>query len=141
MNFQKTVFFVFILVLITGFLSAQTNDPQFYSDYSTGFRGYSVAAYFTEEQGENALLNLADVGTYVQKMTRRNKWLCEQALNEWDTEPSEYYLIFCIDSVTSENVLITLAMIKEDGESFDWVAKVLTMEEVESFGNLQSKKP
>ena len=57
----------------------------------------------------------------VPKLTKNNKWLMEQALNEWELSPGEVYLVTCAKTRYATSGLVILVGITSP-EEYEWRA-------------------
>jgi len=135
------IFFIIIIFSINGFASAQNFDLKYYSDYTNGFRGVAMAVYIDNIGVNNLELETSELnnlmteffedffpstGRTIDKLSRNNYWLCQQALNEWDIEEGEVYMIICADNMFSEDILIIIAIIENSVGSFKWWGKTIS---------------
>ncbi len=123
--------FAFALLPLT--LFAQNPDLKYYRDYSQDFEGYAGSVYFgkldeiiydvssIDEYFEIIKENMGDTLTPVSKLTKNNAWLLKKAMNEWDYEPEEIYLVFISQSYSGKNGILVLAVVDER-KSYKWIA-------------------
>lgn len=121
---KKIIFACFIF--LTVFCSfAQNIEFKYYSDYSKGFSGYAASAYqcnlkdanINEEDFFDKISEVLDEEIPpVQKLTKKNNWLFQKSLNEWDYEVGEVYLVFCMESEYSNEALVFFVVIEEKKE-------------------------
>lgn len=141
---KKIYIFCFLYLLFISNCFAQNAELKFYSDYSQDFSGYSVATYLNDYLDEE--LNIANDDEeflevfddeYIQsflneniqginltplsKLTKNNDWLFRQALNEWDYEKGEIYLVACTDSKFAKSGIFLIVVIKGEND-FLWRA-------------------
>jgi len=141
---KKRLLLIIIFLFFNGLLSAQTFNLRHYSDFRNGFRGVATAMYIDNIRDvdlEYADLDemmqeffdeiFEDRGRRVDRITRNNQWLARQALNEWDLEDGDIFLIVCAENRFSETVLVLIALIEEGGENFRWWARTLSMSDLE----------
>ena len=140
---KTKILIVFIIFSINGLVSAQSSNLKRYSDYRNGFRGVAAAEYIgtiKEINSESSEINVRmlevlekfpPTGRTFDKISRNNYWLCQQALNEWDIKEDEVYVIMCADSMYAENAIIVIALIGNNGESFSWWGKTISINDSE----------
>ena len=115
------------------------NEPfKYYSDWETGYKGYAEAVYMDKgnieqnlEKARKGLEETAPSDEYdvsdILKLTKEDLWLCRSALSEYDLEDGEIYFIFWRRTPNSNSVKFLIAVIKDNGKSFDYYfAKVMT---------------
>lgn len=130
--------------LICTFIFAQTTDLKRYSDYDKGFSGYAVAVY----QDNLLNRNISDKDFYdiltekldpkltpVEKLTKRNNWLFRQAINEYDYEKGEVYIVVCGDSLSSTEALMFFVYVKGK-DNFVWKAYTFKEDDLSNLENL-----
>ena len=141
---KKIYIFCFLYLLFISNRFAQNAELKFYSDYSQDFSGYSVATYLNDyldeelniANDEEEFLEVCD-DEYIQsflneniqginltplsKVTKNNDWLFRQALNEWDYEEGEVYLVACTDSKFAKSAICLFVVINEEND-FLWRA-------------------
>lgn len=140
---KKIYIICFLHLLFISNCFAQNTELKYYSDYSQDFSGYSVATYLNDYLDEE--LNIANddeeflevLDEYIQsrleenvqdvnliplsKLTKNNDWLFRQALNEWDYEKGEIYLVACTDSMFAKSGILLIVVIKGEND-FLWRA-------------------
>ncbi|QQO07654.1 hypothetical protein [Breznakiella homolactica] len=133
---SKNVLFLCIFFLATnGFLAAQNSEIKQYSDPINGYSGVAAAEYidnysdelseYTDKEFDDLMQEyfeemLGSDGKAIDKISKNNYWLCQQALNEWDLEDGELYLVVCADNMYSTDPFVFLIIIEDSGESFKW---------------------
>ena len=132
---MKKIMFITIFITINMLVFAQNINFKYYSsiqdgDYESGFSGYAVAIYITEQEMPEIEQKISTIGRKVNKITRNNSWLCWKALNEWELLNNENYLIICSDSLIAEEGLLIIATIQENGDSFSWRGAVVNNEDL-----------
>lgn len=156
---KKIYIICFLHLLFISNCFAQNTELKYYSDYSQDFSGYSVAIYLENYLDEE--LNVAGeeeeflevLDEYIQsrleenvqdvnliplsKLTKNNDWLFRQALNEWDYEKGEIYLVACTDSMFAKSGILLIVVIK--GEN-DFLWRAFLAEENENLDKLFSGK-
>lgn len=154
---KKIYIICFLHLLFISNCFAQNTELKYYSDYSQDFSGYSVAIYLENYLDEE--LNVAGeeeeflevLDEYIQsrleenvqdvnliplsKLTKNNDWLFRQALNEWDYEKGEIYLVACTDSMFAKSGILLIVVIK--GEN-DFLWRAFLAEENENLDKLFS---
>lgn len=132
-----TVFFIFLI----GYINAQTFDLRHYSDFRSGFRGVAAAIYIDNIRYTD--IEISDIeldeimeeffeemfesqGRSVYRITRNNQWLARQALNEWDLEYGDIFLIVVAEHRFSETALVMIALVESNGEDFRWWARIMS---------------
>ena len=129
---KKKLFSIFCILFLVGVNSfAQNTDPKFYSDISNGFSGYSVALYLgnlkdldnisPDEFFERVSDKLDNDFSPIRKVTKNNNWLFRKAINEWEYEKNEVYVVCCADSKYSDSALVFFVVTKGK-DDFKWVA-------------------
>ena len=118
---KKILTFLFCIFIFSVYSFAQNTNLKFYSDYSKDFSGYAVAVYqgtlkdlgITEKELFNRLSEtIDDTVPPIQKLTKKNNWLFRQALNEYEYEKDEIYIVACVDNLYSTEGLIFIVLIK-----------------------------
>ena len=156
---KKIYIICFLHLLFISNCFAQNTELKYYSDYSQDFSGYSVAIYLENYLDEE--LNVAGeeeeflevLDEYIQsrleenvqdvnliplsKLTKNNDWLFRQALNEWDYEKGEIYLVACTDSMFAKSGILLIVVIK--GEN-DFLWRAFLMNENDNLDKLFSGK-
>jgi hypothetical protein len=140
------ILFVFFIFSINEFANAQNFDLKYYSDYTNGFRGVAVAVYLDNIGADNLGLERSELndiiaeffeeifpstGRTIDKLSRNNYWLCQQALNEWNTEAGEIYMIICADNMYSDDCIVIIAMIENGRGAFSWWGKTVSTKDLE----------
>jgi len=133
---RKSIILLILFISINGFLFSQNLDFKFYSSISDGdfkndYRGYALALYIDEIELNTVEDNLKKIGRDLNKLKKSNLWLCWKALNEWEYYDGETYLIICTANLYSENGIMIIATIKDNGESFDWWGKSISIDDLE----------
>ena len=145
---NKKLFLSLFLTLTLSATFAQNADLKYYFDYVNGllFEGYAIAKYMSNildeenvsgtldhrievffESFNNGLtdseLNEDYTSTPVSKLTKNNKWLLDKALNEWERERGEAYMVACADRPDSTSALQIVVGITspEDYEYRAWL--------------------
>lgn len=156
---KKIYIICFLHLLFISNCFAQNTELKYYSDYFQDFSGYSVAIYLEnyldeelnvagEEEEFLEVLdeyiqsfleeNVQDINlTPLSKLTKNNDWLFRQALNEWDYEEGEVYLVACTDSMFAKSGILLIVVIK--GEN-DFLWRAFLAEENENLDKLFSGK-
>ena len=128
-NKMKKILPIFILFLFLGATNcfSQNIIMKDYYDTVQGFEGAACAHYLgdineTETKESLALLKaiIPETAKTFTKLTKNNMWLCKQALNEWDYQKDECYLVFCAESRWANNCILLIVTIKENND-FDWI--------------------
>ena len=122
---------------------AQNWDLKYYSSLQDGdltnhYEGYALADFLgdgtgidTEPLDELEKLFPENIRR-VTKLTKNTVWLCKKALNEWEYEQGEYYVVFCADSPHADTGLYLFVKIigKDD---FQWWGLMVTEDTLDSF--------
>ncbi|MCL2705110.1 MAG: hypothetical protein FWE72_02755 [Spirochaetaceae bacterium] len=134
------IFIILSFISINSLLYAQNFDLKYYSsisdsDYKSNYSGYAVAIYI-DKNPDNEYMEFIEnkflsIGRDIDKLTKNNLWLCWKALNEWDIVDGEIYLIFCTDNKYSDNGIMIIATIEDNGKSFSWQGKLISDEDFE----------
>lgn len=124
---KKYIMLVIIICFaIFGRVYAQIMDYKYYNDFS-GNDGYAVAIYISPNE-ETVILDrfFKAPGRDLKKLSKRNVWLCWQALNEYDISDGEAYIIgICKDGMCSSEGIVLYVTITDNGKSFTYWGKVL----------------
>jgi len=138
---KKYLIFPIIFLFVYGALSAQTFDFRHYSDVRNGFRGVATAIFIdnisdVDLEDENFDLDermweffdemFESRGRNVDRITRNNHWLAQQALNEWNLEERDIFLVLCAENMRAETILVMLVLIDANGEDFAWWGRVMS---------------
>ena len=133
------IFFIAVQVICA-------NEPfKYYSDWETGYKGYAKADYLGKGDSERFLEEYLEEldkakeelqkvyldGKYdvsdILKLTKEDLWLCRSALSEYDLEDGEIYFVYWYRTPNSDTVKVLIAVIKDNGKSFDYYfTKVMT---------------
>ena len=128
------IFFIAVQAICAG-------EAKYYSDCVTGYKGYAEAEYIGKGDAERYLEELEKAkeelqkvyldGKYdvsdILKLTKEDLWLCRSALSEYDLEDGEVYFICWYRTPNSDTVKVLIAVIKDNGKSFDYYfTKVMT---------------
>lgn len=122
---KKKIIFACFIFLTVYYSFAQNIEFKYYSDYSKGFSGYAASAYQCKLKDANISGDvffdkisevLDEEIPPVQKLTKKNNWLFQKSLNEWDYEVGEVYLVFCMESEYSNEALVFFVVIEEKKE-------------------------
>ncbi len=122
---KKKIIFACFIFLTVYYSFAQNIEFKYYSDYSKGFSGYAASAYQCKLKdanisGDDFFDKISEVLDEeippVQKLTKKNNWLFQKSLNEWDYEAGEVYLVFCMESEYSTEALVFFVVIEEKKE-------------------------
>ena len=128
------IFFIAVQVICAG-------EAKYYSDCVTGYKGYAEAEYIGKgdaerylEKARKSLEETAPSDEYdvsdILKLTKEDLWLCRSALSEYDLEDGEIYLVYWYYTPDPDTAKILIAVIKDNGKSFDYYfAKVITKKE------------
>lgn len=146
---MKKILSILSLILFLSFSTfAQNTNLKYYSDYTKDFSGYAVAVYqgtlkdlgITEKEFFDRISEtIDDTIPPVQKLTKKNNWLFRQALNEYDYEKDEIYIVACAESLYSSEALIFLVLIKGKND-FTWQAYNLKEDDIGTLENLFESK-
>lgn len=141
---KKILVYLTLLFLISTFIFAQTTDLKRYSDYNKNFSGYAVAIY----QDNLMKRDISDKDFYevlteklnpklstVEKLTKKNNWLFRQAINEYDYEKGEVYIVVCGDSLSSTEALMFFVYVKGK-DDFVWKAYHFNEDDLSNLENL-----
>lgn len=142
---KKKIFIISCLLFILTFNSfSQNTDLKYYSDYSKDFSGYSVAVYLGNlndlEIGEKDFFEMISEEIdgklqSVSKLTKKNKWLFNKAMNEWDYEKNEVYWAMCFDSkLSTEGILLIVVVRGKD--DFSWIAYSINEDDIDTLDTL-----
>jgi len=134
---MKKIKLIPILIFVfTQFCFSQDIELKNYYDVYKGFSRAAGAMYLgtTDDVSESDLNDFWEIaGTDVPKLTKNNMWLCKKALNEWDYEADELYLVLCAESVYATKCIMIFVKITGSGEDdFLWKAKFLTEEDIDN---------
>lgn len=118
------------LFFVTYFVFSQNLDLKYYSslsdgDYANKYEGVAIALFLSDDDYNKMEPIFADIGKTIKKLTKNNEWLCRKALSEWELKDGERYFVMCSDNANSSDVILLFAVIKNDGESFDWWGKYI----------------
>ena len=128
------IFFIAVQVICA-------DEAKYYSDCVTGYKGYAEAKYIgkgdTERYLEEVRKNVEEIDSDdesevadILKLTKEDLWLCRSALSEYDLEDGEIYLVYWYYTPDPDTAKILIAVIKDNGKSFDYYfAKAVTEKE------------
>ena len=133
--------FLFVLFFSAGCF-AQNEDMKHYSDASMNFDGWAAAEYIgnideLEESvsDEDMCEFLVDAFSsrleQVTKLSKNTNWLFRQAMEEWDYEPHECYVVLCTDDEYSVEGIMICVVVNEE-KDFLWRAFMVDEEAVEN---------
>ncbi len=120
---MKKIICLIALLTVSTICFAQDAEMKHYYDPIQGYEGWAMSEYIDDVKKEdvigleNIFLEYLDkevsaVLTSIPKLTKKNTWLFKQALNEWDYEPGEVYLVLCAESQYSKNGIAIFTIIK-----------------------------
>lgn len=148
---MKRLFCLFSLLLLINLANcfAQNTDFKYYSsiqdgDYNNNFKGVALAIFLgsssniNDETIEKFKNKFPDNIQNISKLTKNNFWLCRKALNEWDYENGEHYLVMCADNEYSTELIVLLVTITGKDE-FKWWGKVITEKDFALFENMSDE--
>jgi hypothetical protein len=118
------ILFILLFISLSGNIYAQNSNLKYYSSFSEGFRGYAVAMHITEDQIE-IIDEILTKGRAVERLTRNNLWLVRQALNEWDIEEGDLFIVFCANNLWDNDGIMVIVNIENDG-TFTWIARLIS---------------
>jgi hypothetical protein len=133
----KRVALILALATVINFsLSAQNLNLKYYSsssdgDYENDYTGVAVALFLNDSELKNIEASIRSKGRDLDKLTRNNTWLCWKALNEWEFVDGEKYAIICAANMYSQDCVMIIATIKENGKSFGWWGKSLSKDDID----------
>lgn len=143
---KKFIFIIFIFI-VTTVCFAQNADMKHYTDYTQGFDGWAMSVYLDDLKKEDVIGNENELLNYmnqeissrtglapIPKLTKNNTWLFKKALNEWDYEPGEAYMVFCADSKYSNDGILIFTIIKRKDECL-WRAYPININEIDKLFN------
>lgn len=143
---KKRFLFIICILSFIGFKSfAQNTDFKYYSDIYNDFSGYSLAIYlgnlkeldnvspdlFFEKISEK----LDDEFSPIQKVTKKNNWLFKKAMNEWEYEKNEVYVVACAESNYSTQALVFFVVVNGK-DDFRWKAYNLNEKDIYRIGEI-----
>jgi len=128
---KKILIFAVLIISTNGLLHAQNWDMKYYIDYDNDYRGAAMATYYNNSEIKVVEEKLKSKGRDLDKLTKTNFWLCKKALDEWDVKDGETYLIICAATRYSEDFIMIMATIENDGQSFSWWGKSVSEEDWE----------
>lgn len=146
-DFMKKIFLALIFALLPAVVFAQNSDLKRYFDYSQDFDGYAAAIFIGTVSDSKQDISTAEeaialfkekIGTNfssVAKLTKNNKWLMEKALNEWDYEEGEIYVVVITSSLYADDGIVIFVAIDEK-KNFKYCAYQLNVDELDSFGTI-----
>lgn len=137
---RKYLMLLLVGVFMPLFVFPQTVNLKTYYDYDKNYRGASTAMYMGKniEELQKKFADRAknkDASSYfekkrITKLSKQNYWLIGKALDEWETEAGEVYFVICADSEYSDDFIVLLVVIEEDGESFEWAGVWASTDEI-----------
>lgn len=120
---------------------AQYFEFKDYYDYDNGNSGYAGAMYVTSLQETDIDIIDDYVKTFIpesankiSKISKKTKWLINQALGEWDYAKDEVYFVVCADSEYSTSCTFFVVTIVSKDE-YIWKGYSLSEEDVEVMMN------
>lgn len=142
-----SVYFIFSIVINVVF--SQSFDLKYYSDYVKNYSGYAWSLYmgelfdssdFDESELEDILMNQwfhqTENAREIKKLNKKNTWLLNNAMNEWDYQPGEYYFVVLFDSEDSETGLFIITHVTKK-KNYEWSAVLVDEDsDVPLFENL-----
>lgn len=138
---KKFVFIVLLTIVFGARVFAQNFNFNNYHDDKKGYSGFASAEYIGNGEDIDmeilgSLLIIFDESlTTVEKLSKNNEWLLEQAMNEWDYKEDEIYFASLAESQQAESAIMLFIHIDED-ESFDWIGWLITEDDIDSVVNL-----
>lgn len=131
---KKILFALFFAFVATAF--AQNFDLKDYWDFDTGYNGVAASIFVGnfkddgfKEKLDAFMQKIPTSANVISKMNKRNRWLCQEALNEWEYEKDECYIVLCAESRFAHDCILLIVKIigKDD---FDWKGFSLTEKEL-----------
>lgn len=121
---------------------AQNTQLKRYSDSSMNFDGWAAAEYIgnlvelddsmTDElMCEFMVEKLSPFLKQVTKLSKNTTWLFHQAMEEWEYEPHEFYIVLCTNDEYSEEGIMICVVVNEE-KDFLWRAFMVDEEAVEN---------
>lgn len=143
MNKRNIVLVLSLLFLINGFIYAQNFNLKYYSSISDGYfennySGVALAQYYNSSEINSIEKRFETIGRNLDKLTKNNYWLCWKALNEWDIEDNETYLVIIASSLASNDCILLLVTIENSGKSFSWRGKTISMDDLKQPQKLEN---
>lgn len=134
--------FLLMVFLISVGCFAQNTQLKRYSDSSMNFDGWAAAEYIgnlaelddsmTDElMCEFMVEKLSPFLKQVTKLSKNTNWLFHQAMEEWEYEPHEFYIVLCTNDEYSEEGIMICVVVNED-KDFLWRAFMVDEEAVEN---------
>lgn len=130
---MKKYLFSFLLVLFfSAGCFAQNSQMKHYSDASMNFDGWAAAEYIgniDELDEEVSAESMCEFLVYmfsprleqVKKLSKNTNWLFRQAMEEWEYEPCEFYIVFCADDEYSDEGIVIFTVMNDEND-FLWCA-------------------
>ena len=143
---KKYIIFSYIFIISVGLLNSQDLNLKYYSDPRNGFSGVATAFFIdnvrdiisehTDSEWGVMMNNYLDDnygsrGRTVDRLTRNNQWLSRQALNEWDLEYGDVFVIYCGESRFAQTALVLITIIGEGEEIYRWWGRIISMADFE----------
>ena len=143
---MKKIIILFVLLFASIHCFAQNTDLKHYYDVVQGFDGWAISMYLEEldkndiagyEQEFMDLMHkeISQKLTPIKKLNKNNKWLFQKALNEWDYEKGEAYVIGCTDSKYANSGILIFAIIRGKND-FLWRAYEMTENDLNNIDDL-----
>ena len=121
---------------------AQNSQMKHYSNLSRNFDGWAAAEYIgnineleesisDEDMCEFLVYMFSPRLEQVAKLSKNTNWLFHQAMEEWEYEPHEFYIVLCTNDEYSEEGIMICAVVNEEND-FLWCAFLIDEDAVEN---------
>lgn len=138
---KRVLLSIFITMLLGTKVFAQNFDLKSYSDYSQDFSGAAAAMFLGEMDSElqseydSKLDLLSEQLTEVKKLTKNNNWLLKKAMNEWEFQKGEIYLVFLAENRFSDNGIILFVQV-DAKDHYIWRGWTISEDDIDSLPEL-----
>lgn len=143
---KRKFLFVFIFFVLSISCFSQNSDLKYYSDIEKDYDGWALAEYVDKLEDDYIIFLNAYIEAFkalftkinvevLEKVSKKNLWLFQQALDEWDYKSGEIYAVFCSESYDEDEGILFLAIVNEE-DTPEWVAAYINIDQMEDLGSI-----
>ena len=121
---KRKFLFVFIFFVLSISCFSQNSDLKYYSGIEKDYDGWALAEYVDKLEDDDIIFLNAYIEAFkalftkinvevLEKVSKKNLWLFQQALDEWDYKSGEIYAVFCSESYDEDEGILFLAIVNE----------------------------
>ncbi len=143
---KRKFLFVFIFFVLSISCFSQNSDLKYYSGIEKDYDGWALAEYVDKLEDDDIIFLNAYIEVFkaiftkinvevLEKVSKKDLWLFQQALDEWDYKSGEIYLVFCSESYDEDEGIVFLAIVNEE-DTPEWVAAYINIDQMEDLGSI-----